>query len=139
MLYFFDKNLSRSIRLTIYYLKIIFIMTSNTIFVYNYNFAQQLFINIFLCIILNIICILIKKLFQSNKYIVQLLGVFICICTLGFCYYSILVDISVTKYEESNKWIGSYMYLIGCDIIFTGFVIAFVKFYLFKNEFLKSY
>ena len=134
----FDQKASRNIRITLYYIRFIFSLSINAIFVYNYNDVQKVFLNIFFSVILFLLSQILILLFTSDKIILNIIGTALTISSLGMCYYSVLVAVSSGSSSNSNQWIQYYIFQILFDSLVVGVSVAFVKYRIFKIAFVSD-
>ncbi|EAR92436.2 transmembrane protein, putative (macronuclear) [Tetrahymena thermophila SB210] len=127
----YDNKVSRVLRFTIYYNRLIWLLTINSVFGVKLSVVQVLVLSIVSTVIIQVVTTLLMLLYFRQK--LKVFGVIITSIFLLFCYYSILVVISGQQPYDANMWILSYFStLILSDYIF-GLAISFAFFYLSRK------
>ncbi|KAL4477607.1 hypothetical protein ABPG74_002757 [Tetrahymena malaccensis] len=115
------ENQSRVLRSSIFYNKMVWLLTLNSIFGQNLTVAQIFILSIVSSIVLQIVTNIISLFLRYKNF--QKIGVFFVFAFCLFCYYSILVTISRSSVYESNIWVISYF----ATLIINEFVFGIIK------------
>ncbi|KAL4503981.1 hypothetical protein ABPG72_022611 [Tetrahymena utriculariae] len=127
----YDTKVSRVLRFTIYYNRLIWLLTINSVFGVKLSVVQVLVLSVVSTIIIQIVTIILTLLYFKKK--LQIFGVIITSLFLLFCYYSILVVISGQQPYDANMWIISYFSTLFLSDYVYGLGICFAMFYLSKK------
>ncbi|KAL4496589.1 hypothetical protein ABPG72_015950 [Tetrahymena utriculariae] len=100
------EDQSRLLRFVIYYNKVVWLLTLNSIFGTNLSVVQVIVLSIVSTIALQIVTNIIQILFKYKS--LRKLGLLITSLFCLFCYYSILVVIAGQSAGDANMWIISY-------------------------------
>ncbi|KAL4487902.1 hypothetical protein ABPG72_022762 [Tetrahymena utriculariae] len=115
--YIFDENLSRPIRFTLFYLRVIHSLSISTIFDETYNFNQRVMIPIISSIIL-IVGVQTVSQVHKIKVVGKIFSTLIVISLLTLYYYIILSIVSGESSSQSNFRLLYFVVLLGVDFIF---------------------
>ncbi|EAR83524.2 REJ domain protein (macronuclear) [Tetrahymena thermophila SB210] len=124
--FLYDKVLSRSIRFTIYYIRIIHCLSISTIFGQQYNEAEMIMVSIINSIVLQVsvgIITLTHKIKRIGKYLSTFCMIVLCL----FYYYLILAVVSGQSAPSSNSKIVSFFIMIGIDFVVVSFIVSALK------------
>ncbi|KAL4429249.1 hypothetical protein ABPG74_022129 [Tetrahymena malaccensis] len=112
--FLYDKVLSRSIRFTIYYIRVIHCLSISTIFGQQYNEAEMIMVSIINSVVLQVsvgIITLTHKIKRIGKYISTFCMIVLCL----FYYYLILAVVSGQSAPSSNSKVASFFIMVGID------------------------
>ncbi|KAL4455968.1 hypothetical protein ABPG73_015501 [Tetrahymena malaccensis] len=124
--FLYDKVLSRSIRFTIYYIRVIHCLSISTIFGQQYNEAEMIMVSIINSVVLQVsvgIITLTHKIKRIGKYISTFCMIVLCL----FYYYLILAVVSGQSAPSSNSKIISFFIMVGIDFAVVSFVVSIIK------------
>ncbi|KAL4470677.1 hypothetical protein ABPG72_001788, partial [Tetrahymena utriculariae] len=124
--FLYDKVLSRSIRFTIYYIRLIHCLSISTIFGQQYNEAEMIMVSIINSIVLQVsvgIIRLAHKIKRIGKYISTFCMIVLCL----FYYYLILAVVSGQSAPSSNSKIVSFFIMVGIDFVVVSFIVSILK------------
>ncbi|KAL4503980.1 hypothetical protein ABPG72_022610 [Tetrahymena utriculariae] len=127
----YDTKVSRVLRFTIYYNRLIWLLTINSVFGVKLSVVQVLVLSLVSTIIIQIVTIILTLLYFKKK--LQIFGIIVTSLFLLFCYYSILVVISGQQPYDANIWIISYFSTLFLSDYVYGLGICFAMFYLSKK------
>ncbi|KAL4478500.1 hypothetical protein ABPG74_006735 [Tetrahymena malaccensis] len=114
--YTFDPNMSRAIKFSIFYLRIVHSLCLTTIFDESYNINQKVMISIASSIILVTGVTIITKI-HKIKFLGKKLSAFLMICLLLFYYYVILSIISGEDFQQANSKTISFLLIVSIDFL----------------------
>ncbi|KAL4473657.1 hypothetical protein ABPG74_022521 [Tetrahymena malaccensis] len=127
----YNNKISRVLRFTIYYNRLIWLLTINSVFGVKLSVIQVIVLSIVSTIIIQIVTSILTLLYFQKK--LQIFGVVVTSLFLLFCYYSILVVISGQQPYDANIWIVSYFSTLFLSDYIYGLGISFAMFYLSKK------
>ncbi|KAL4511286.1 hypothetical protein ABPG73_008364 [Tetrahymena malaccensis] len=124
--YLYEKVLSRQIRFTLFYIRMIHCLSISTIFSQQYNEAQMIMVSILNSILLQVSLAIIKLSYKIKK-----IGKYVCIfsmITLSlFYFYVILSIVSGQDALSSNYRIASFFIMVAVDFLVVGAFISTLK------------
>ncbi|EAR96651.2 transmembrane protein, putative (macronuclear) [Tetrahymena thermophila SB210] len=132
----YQEDQSRLLRFIIYYNKVIWLLTLNSIFGKNISVVQVIVLSIVTTIVLQVVTTIIQILLKYKK--LRIIGLFITFLFCLFCYYSILVVIAGQSAEDANIWIISYFAVFILNEFVIGFGICAAMYYACKKIILKA-
>ncbi|EAR87903.2 transmembrane protein, putative (macronuclear) [Tetrahymena thermophila SB210] len=127
LFYVYYEKQSRLLRLAIYYNKLIWLLTLNSIFGKNISVVQVIVLSIVTTIVLTIVTTIIQMLLSKQKLVKIGLVIIFLFCL--FCYYSILVVIAGQSAEDANMWILSYLATFILNEFIIGLLISIGMYY----------
>ncbi|EWS74209.1 transmembrane protein, putative (macronuclear) [Tetrahymena thermophila SB210] len=127
----YNEDQSRIFRFVIFYNKLVWLLTLNSIFGKNLSVVQVIILSIVTTIVLQIVTNIVEILLRYKK--LRKLGLLVVSLFCLFCYYSILVVIAGESAYESNLWIISYFATLIVNELILGILISAVMFYLCRR------
>ncbi|KAL4476194.1 hypothetical protein ABPG74_009927 [Tetrahymena malaccensis] len=127
LFFVYYEGQSRLLRLAIYYNKLIWLLTLNSIFGKNLSVVQVIILSIVTTIVLTIVTTIIQMLLSRKKLVKVGLVIIFLFCL--FCYYSILVVIAGQDAESANMWIISYLATFILNEFIVGLLISVGMYY----------
>ncbi|EAR92435.2 transmembrane protein, putative (macronuclear) [Tetrahymena thermophila SB210] len=127
----YNNKVSRVLRFTIYYNRLIWLLAINSVFGVKLSVVQVLVLSIVSTVIIQIVTTILMLLYFRQK--LKIFGVIITSLFLIFCYYSILVVISGQQSYDANIWILSYFSTLFLSDYVFGLAISFAMLYLTKK------
>ncbi|EAR98065.2 REJ domain protein (macronuclear) [Tetrahymena thermophila SB210] len=135
--FLYDKVLSRSIRFTIFYIRMIHCLSISTIFSQQYNEAQMIMVSILNSIVLQVSLGIIKlthKIKKIGKYVSTFSMIILCL----FYYYVILSIVSGQSAPSSNNKITSFFIMVAVDFVAVGTTVSILKMLIVSHQLNKS-
>ncbi|KAL4465074.1 hypothetical protein ABPG72_009452 [Tetrahymena utriculariae] len=135
--FLYDKIISRSIRFTIFYIRMIHSLAISTIFSQQYDEVQIIMVSILNSIVLQASLAIIKlthKIKKIGKYVSTVAMIALCL----FYYYVILSIVSGQSAPSSNNKIASFFIMVGVDFVVVGTSISFLKMSIASHMLNKS-
>ncbi|EAR83358.2 REJ domain protein (macronuclear) [Tetrahymena thermophila SB210] len=134
-----DKQLSRPLRFSIFYLRIIHSLSISTIFDQQYNQAQMVFVSVINSTLIIVSVLILESLYKFRK-VGRIISTFLMIGLLALYYYVILAVISGQSASYSNGKIVQFFTLFGIDflVVSTLMSIIFNQILFFKNKYPKN-
>ncbi|EWS74073.1 REJ domain protein (macronuclear) [Tetrahymena thermophila SB210] len=124
-----DEQLPRTLRFTIFYLRIVHSLSISTIFDQQYDEVQMIIVSIINTSIIVISIILIQTLYKLRK-VGRVISSFIMLFLLALYYYILLAVISGQSEENSNKKISSFFIMFGFDFFVISAFISFINIFV---------
>ncbi|EAR97206.1 REJ domain protein (macronuclear) [Tetrahymena thermophila SB210] len=121
-----DEQLSRALRFTIFYLRVVHSLSISTIFDQQYDEAQMIIVSIINTSIIVISVALIQTLYKLRK-VGRIISSFLMIFLIALYYYILLAVISGQSEQNSNKKISSFFIMFGFDLIFVSTFISLIN------------
>ncbi|KAL4511287.1 hypothetical protein ABPG73_008365 [Tetrahymena malaccensis] len=124
--FLYDKLMSRSVRFTIYYIRMIHSLSISTIFSQQYNEVQMIMVSILNSVVLQISLGIIKlsyKIKKVGKYVCTFSMITLCL----FYYYVILSIVSGQDSPSSNSKIASFFIIVAVDFLAFGTSVSTLK------------
>ncbi|EAR90272.3 REJ domain protein (macronuclear) [Tetrahymena thermophila SB210] len=133
--YLYDDMISRPVRFTIFYIKIIHTLSISILFA-GYNMLdQQIVIAIINSVILKVATLIILLTLKKGKWLKNLSYFFQILISLFYLYVILSVTSGKTP-SESNQFIFLFLVSIAVELILVEFIISFVKAVLVHKYFL---
>ncbi|KAL4465073.1 hypothetical protein ABPG72_009451 [Tetrahymena utriculariae] len=124
--FLFDEVISRSIRFTIFYIRMIHCLSISTIFSQQYNEVQMIMVSLLNSIVLQV-SLTIIKLTHKIKIIGKQISTVVMIALCLFYYYIILSIVSGQSAPSSNSKIVSFFITVAVDFVFVSTLISICK------------
>lgn len=109
-----NKVVSKSIRITIIYLKIVGLIALTSIFSQSSNQIQAIATSVVIAIFLGIPMAILKYLFSKGR-ILKKTGVALSIAIIGISWYMILTVAALLGESTSNTWATQFIYTFLID------------------------
>lgn len=92
ILFFYMPIFSRPMRFTLYYVKLVIVMTMGSIFAASFTLVESVIVGIFVAMCSSIPLIVYKALLNNEHAFVRYLGLFLCMCTIGLMFLMTLLN-----------------------------------------------
>ncbi|KAL4477604.1 hypothetical protein ABPG74_002754 [Tetrahymena malaccensis] len=132
----YQEDQSRLLRFIVYYNKVVWLLTLNSIFGQNLSVVQVIVLSIVSTIVLQIVTNIIQILFKYKK--LRTIGLIVTTLFCLFCYYSILVVIAGQSAGDANMWIISYFATFILNEFIIGVGVCAAMYYACKKIILKA-
>ena len=134
----FDPKISRQLRLTVFFLKILLILAVSGLFSQQMNEYQAMLFSIISTVVVNVPIAIIMVLMKTSVFILKWIGVLVNISLIFASLYAILTVSALMGQEESTKWAINYATSYITNQFFIVPLTTFVKLVMANKAILKQ-